>query len=102
MTNLKLSTKICDKFIIKFSFIKSFLSFSANSSDSEELSAGESVTKSQPVKSVSTGMKSHSTKSPARTQSPGKCGKNGDKDPDLKEPSNRLPKVYKWSFQMCK
>ncbi|XP_072612041.1 AT-rich interactive domain-containing protein 4B isoform X2 [Vulpes vulpes] len=71
-----------------------------NSSDSEELSAGESVTKSQPVKSVSTGMKSHSTKSPARTQSPGKCGKNGDKDPDLKEPSNRLPKVYKWSFQM--
>lgn len=45
-------------------------------------------------------MKSHSTKSPARTQSPGKCGKNGDKDPDLKEPSNRLPKVYKWSFQM--
>ncbi|XP_022273112.1 AT-rich interactive domain-containing protein 4B isoform X2 [Canis lupus baileyi] len=71
-----------------------------NSSDSEELSAGESVTKSQPVKSVSTGMKSHNTKSPARTQSPGKCGKNGDKDPDLKEPSNRLPKVYKWSFQM--
>ncbi|XP_070348429.1 AT-rich interactive domain-containing protein 4B isoform X2 [Equus asinus] len=71
-----------------------------NSSDSEELSAGESVTKTQPVKSVSAGMKSHSTKSPARTQSPGKCGKNGDKDPDLKEPSNRLPKVYKWSFQM--
>ncbi|XP_070424730.1 AT-rich interactive domain-containing protein 4B isoform X2 [Equus przewalskii] len=71
-----------------------------NSSDSEELSAGESVTKTQPVKSVSAGMKSHSTKSPARMQSPGKCGKNGDKDPDLKEPSNRLPKVYKWSFQM--
>ncbi|XP_063116133.1 AT-rich interactive domain-containing protein 4B isoform X2 [Cavia porcellus] len=71
-----------------------------NSSDSEELSAGESVTKTQPVKSVSTGLKSHSTKSPARTQSPGKCGKNGDKDPDLKEPGNRLPKVYKWSFQM--
>ncbi|XP_004578582.2 AT-rich interactive domain-containing protein 4B isoform X3 [Ochotona princeps] len=71
-----------------------------NSSDSEELSAGESITKTQPVKSVSTGMKSHSTKSPARTQSPGKCGKNGDKDPDLKENSNQLPKVYKWSFQM--
>ncbi|XP_008579399.1 PREDICTED: AT-rich interactive domain-containing protein 4B isoform X2 [Galeopterus variegatus] len=71
-----------------------------NSSDSEELSAGESVTKTQPVKSVSTSVKSHSTKSPARTQSPGKCGKNGDKDSDLKEPSNRLPKVYKWSFQM--
>ncbi|XP_059533520.1 AT-rich interactive domain-containing protein 4B isoform X6 [Myotis daubentonii] len=74
-----------------------------NSSDSEELSAGESVTKTQPVKSLSTGMKAHSAhsaKSPARTQSPGKCGKNGDKDPDLKEPSNRLPKVYKWSFQM--
>ncbi|XP_023556617.1 AT-rich interactive domain-containing protein 4B isoform X3 [Octodon degus] len=71
-----------------------------NSSDSEELSAGETVTKTQPVKSVSTGLKSHSTKSPARTQSPGKCGKNGDKDLDLKEPSNRLPKVYKWSFQM--
>ncbi|XP_023601531.1 AT-rich interactive domain-containing protein 4B isoform X8 [Myotis lucifugus] len=76
-----------------------------NSSDSEELSAGESVTKTQPVKSLSAGMKAHSAhsaKSPARTQSPGKCGKNGDKDPDLKEPSNRLPKVYKWSFQMCK
>ncbi|KAM7050228.1 AT-rich interactive domain-containing protein 4B isoform 4-T5 [Molossus nigricans] len=71
-----------------------------NSSDSEELSAGESVTKTQSVKSISSGMKSHSTKSPARTQSPGKCGKNGDKDSDLKEPSNRLPKVYKWSFQM--
>uniref|UniRef100_A0A4X2K6S6 AT-rich interactive domain-containing protein 4B n=1 Tax=Vombatus ursinus TaxID=29139 RepID=A0A4X2K6S6_VOMUR len=72
-----------------------------NSSDSEELSAGESVAKSQPAKSVSTGMKSHNTKSPARTQSPGKCsGKNGDKDSELKEHSNRLPKVYKWSFQM--
>ncbi|XP_074079073.1 AT-rich interactive domain-containing protein 4B isoform X6 [Macrotis lagotis] len=72
-----------------------------NSSDSEELSAGESVTKSQPAKSVSTGMKSHNSKSPARTQSPGKCnGKNGDKDSELKEHSNRLPKIYKWSFQM--
>ncbi|XP_048223671.1 AT-rich interactive domain-containing protein 4B isoform X4 [Perognathus longimembris pacificus] len=71
-----------------------------NSSDSEELSAGESVTTTQPIKSVSTGVKSHSAKSPARTQSPGKCGKNGDKDPDLKDPGNRLPKVYKWSFQM--
>ncbi|XP_051050687.1 AT-rich interactive domain-containing protein 4B isoform X3 [Phodopus roborovskii] len=69
-----------------------------NSSDSEELSAGESVSKTQ--KSVPTGIKSHNSKSPARMQSPGKCGKNGDKDPDLKEPSNRLPKVYKWSFQM--
>ncbi|XP_026518328.2 AT-rich interactive domain-containing protein 4B-like, partial [Terrapene carolina triunguis] len=72
----------------------------ANSSDSEELSAGESMTKSQPAKSVSTGMKSHHTKSPARTQSPGKCGKNGEKESDLKEQNNRLPKVYKWSFQM--
>nr|XP_013800909.1 PREDICTED: AT-rich interactive domain-containing protein 4B isoform X2 [Apteryx mantelli mantelli] len=72
----------------------------ANSSDSEELSAGESVSKSQPAKSVSAGMKSHQTKSPARTQSPGKCGKNGEKESDLKEQNNRLPKVYKWSFQM--
>ncbi|KAM4828641.1 AT-rich interactive domain-containing protein 4B isoform 4-T4 [Thomomys bottae] len=71
-----------------------------NSSDSEELSAGESVSKAQPMKSASAGLKSHGSKSPARTQSPGKCGKNGDKDPDLKEPTNRLPKVYKWSFQM--
>uniref|UniRef100_A0A8J8XIH3 AT-rich interaction domain 4B n=1 Tax=Rattus norvegicus TaxID=10116 RepID=A0A8J8XIH3_RAT len=71
-----------------------------NSSDSEDLSAGESVTKTQAIKSVPTGMKTHNSKSPARIQSPGKCGKNGDKDPDLKEPSNRLPKVYKWSFQM--
>ncbi|XP_072827092.1 AT-rich interactive domain-containing protein 4B isoform X2 [Vicugna pacos] len=71
-----------------------------NSSDSEELSAGESAVKTQPVKSASSGLKSHGAKSPARTQSPGKCGKNGDKDPDLKEASSRLPKVYKWSFQM--
>nr|XP_045378469.1 AT-rich interactive domain-containing protein 4B isoform X2 [Camelus bactrianus] len=71
-----------------------------NSSDSEELSAGESAAKTQPVKSVSSGLKSHGAKSPARTHSPGKCGKNGDKDPDLKEASSRLPKVYKWSFQM--
>uniref|UniRef100_A0A8B9GAY1 AT-rich interactive domain-containing protein 4B n=1 Tax=Amazona collaria TaxID=241587 RepID=A0A8B9GAY1_9PSIT len=71
-----------------------------NSSDSEELSAGESVSKSQSAKSVSTGMKSHQTKSLTRTQSPGKCGKNGEKESDLKEQNNRLPKVYKWSFQM--
>lgn len=75
---------------------------SANSSDSDELSAGESVSKSQSAKSVSTGMKSHQTKSLTRTQSPGKCGKNGEKESDLKEQNNRLPKVYKWSFQMCK
>uniref|UniRef100_A0A8C9MLW4 AT-rich interaction domain 4B n=1 Tax=Serinus canaria TaxID=9135 RepID=A0A8C9MLW4_SERCA len=71
-----------------------------NSSDSDELSAGESVSKSQSAKSVSTGMKSHQTKSLTRTQSPGKCGKNGEKESDLKEQNNRLPKVYKWSFQM--
>lgn len=75
---------------------------SANSSDSEELSAGETVSKPQSAKSVSTGMKSHQTKAPTRTQSPGKCGKNGEKESDLKEQNNRLPKVYKWSFQMCK
>lgn len=79
-----------------------FLVSSANSSDSEELSAGESIAKSQPSKSVSTGMKSQHTKSPARTQSPGKCGKNGEKESELKESNNRLPKLYKWSFQMCK
>lgn len=83
-------------------FVICHLVSSANSSDSEELSAGESLSKSQPAKSVSTGMKSHQTKSPARTQSPGKCGKNGEKESDLKEQNNRLPKVYKWSFQMCK
>ncbi|XP_077781910.1 AT-rich interactive domain-containing protein 4B isoform X2 [Podarcis muralis] len=71
-----------------------------NSSDSEELSAGESIIKSQPAKSVPAAMKSQNTKSPARTQSPGKCGKNGEKDSDLKEQNNRLPKLYKWSFQM--
>ncbi|XP_075268453.1 AT-rich interactive domain-containing protein 4B isoform X4 [Opisthocomus hoazin] len=71
-----------------------------NSSDSDELSAGESVAKSQSAKSVSAGMKSHQSKSLARTQSPGKCGKNGEKESDLKEQNNRLPKVYKWSFQM--
>ncbi|KAM7061512.1 AT-rich interactive domain-containing protein 4B isoform 4-T6 [Acridotheres tristis] len=71
-----------------------------NSSDSDELSAGESVSKTQSAKSVSTGMKSHQTKSLTRTQSPAKCGKNGEKESDLKEQNNRLPKVYKWSFQM--
>jgi len=85
-----------------FDFVICCLVSSANSSDSEELSAGESVSKTQPAKLVSTGMKSHQTKSLSRTQSPGKCGKNGEKDSDLKEQNNRLPKVYKWSFQMCK
>ncbi|XP_039208929.1 AT-rich interactive domain-containing protein 4B isoform X3 [Crotalus tigris] len=73
---------------------------STNSSDSEELSAGESITKSQPAKSVSAGVKSQHTKAPARTHSPGKCGKNGEKDSDLKEQNSRLPKLYKWSFQL--
>uniref|UniRef100_A0A670XSL0 AT-rich interactive domain-containing protein 4B n=1 Tax=Pseudonaja textilis TaxID=8673 RepID=A0A670XSL0_PSETE len=73
---------------------------STNSSDSEELSAGESITKSHPAKSVSTGVKSQHTKAPARIQSPGKCGKNGEKDSDLKEQNSRLPKLYKWSFQL--
>ncbi|XP_034284203.1 AT-rich interactive domain-containing protein 4B isoform X3 [Pantherophis guttatus] len=73
---------------------------STNSSDSEELSAGESITKSQTAKSVSTGVKSQHTKAPARIQSPGKCGKNGEKDSDLKEQNSRLPKLYKWSFQL--
>ncbi|KAH0622501.1 hypothetical protein JD844_024868 [Phrynosoma platyrhinos] len=72
----------------------------ANSSDSEDLSAGESIAKTQSAKSVSAGIKSQHTKSPARTQSPGKCGKNGEKDSDLKEQNARLPKLYKWSFQM--
>ncbi|XP_013909034.1 PREDICTED: AT-rich interactive domain-containing protein 4B-like isoform X1 [Thamnophis sirtalis] len=73
---------------------------STNSSDSEELSAGESITKTQPAKSVSTGVKSQHTKAQARIQSPGKCGKNGEKDSDLKEQNSRLPKLYKWSFQL--
>ncbi|XP_042309109.1 LOW QUALITY PROTEIN: AT-rich interactive domain-containing protein 4B [Sceloporus undulatus] len=73
---------------------------SANSSDSEDLSAGESIAKTQSAKSVSVGIKSQHTKSPGRTQSPGKCGKNGEKDSDLKEQNTRLPKLYKWSFQM--
>uniref|UniRef100_A0A6I8P713 AT-rich interactive domain-containing protein 4B n=1 Tax=Ornithorhynchus anatinus TaxID=9258 RepID=A0A6I8P713_ORNAN len=72
----------------------------SNSSDSEELSAGESAPKAQPAKAASAGMKAHHTRSPARIQSPGKCGKNGDKDSDLKEHGGRLPKIYKWSFQM--
>ncbi|XP_060609831.2 AT-rich interactive domain-containing protein 4B [Anolis sagrei] len=73
---------------------------SANSSDSEDLSGGESITKTQSAKSVATGIKSQHTKTLARTQSPGKCGKNGEKDSDLKDQNTRLPKLYKWSFQM--
>ncbi|XP_027726911.1 AT-rich interactive domain-containing protein 4B isoform X4 [Vombatus ursinus] len=101
-SKLDTETKNSEEVQVKSVEITSILNgLQANSSDSEELSAGESVAKSQPAKSVSTGMKSHNTKSPARTQSPGKCsGKNGDKDSELKEHSNRLPKVYKWSFQM--
>ncbi|XP_062831424.1 AT-rich interactive domain-containing protein 4B isoform X3 [Anolis carolinensis] len=72
----------------------------ANSSDSEDLSAAESIAKTQSAKSVSTGIKSQHTKTPTRTQSPGKCGKNGEKDSDLKDQNTRLPKLYKWSFQM--
>ncbi|XP_038616998.1 AT-rich interactive domain-containing protein 4B isoform X3 [Tachyglossus aculeatus] len=73
----------------------------SNSSDSEELSAGESAPKAPPAKAAAAGMKAHSAKSPARIQSPGKCGKNGEKDSDLKEHGGRLPKIYKWSFQMA-
>ncbi|KAM6432640.1 uncharacterized protein O9250_000033 [Rhynochetos jubatus] len=73
---------------------------STTSSDSDELSAGESVSKSQSAKPVSAGVKSHQTKSPAGTQSPGKRGENGEKASDLKDQNNPLPGVYQWSFQM--
>ncbi|XP_029449698.1 AT-rich interactive domain-containing protein 4B isoform X2 [Rhinatrema bivittatum] len=69
-----------------------------NSSDSEELSAGESIAKIQP--SVSSGLKSHHSSLTPRTHTRGNCEKNGEKDADQKEQHNRLPRVYKWSFQM--
>ncbi|MEE6507421.1 hypothetical protein FKM82_022506 [Ascaphus truei] len=73
---------------------------STNSSDSEELSGGESLTKMHSAKSVPA-LKSQHTKVPARTHSPGKYVKNREKDPFQKEHIDRLPKVYKWSFQMA-
>ncbi|XP_053567048.1 AT-rich interactive domain-containing protein 4B isoform X2 [Bombina bombina] len=70
-----------------------------NTSDSEELSGGESLLKMQTTKCVS-GLKSQHTKVAARTHSPGKYVKNRDRESFQKEYIDRLPKVYKWSFQM--
>nr|XP_033793207.1 AT-rich interactive domain-containing protein 4B isoform X2 [Geotrypetes seraphini] len=69
-----------------------------NSSDSEEFSATERVTKIQP--SVSSGLKSHNPSLTSRTHVQGNCEKNGENHAGQKEQNNHLPRVYKWSFQM--
>ncbi|KAM4693261.1 AT-rich interactive domain-containing protein 4B isoform 2-T2 [Discoglossus pictus] len=69
-----------------------------NTSDSEELSGGENLIKIQTAKSVS-GLKSQHTKVASRTNSPGKYVKR-ERELFHKEYNDRLPKVYKWSFQM--
>uniref|UniRef100_F6Z1R9 Katanin p60 ATPase-containing subunit A1 n=1 Tax=Xenopus tropicalis TaxID=8364 RepID=F6Z1R9_XENTR len=70
-----------------------------NTSDSEDLSGGESLTKMQSER-PNVGLKSQPTKVPLRVHSPGKYAKNREKDTFQKEYADRLPKVYKWSFQM--
>ncbi|KAG8444511.1 hypothetical protein GDO86_009612 [Hymenochirus boettgeri] len=71
----------------------------ANTSDSEDLSGGESVAKMLSDKPV-TSLKSQNTKVPPRMHSPGKYAKNREKDPFQKDDVDRIPKVYKWSFHM--
>ncbi|XP_018118600.1 AT-rich interactive domain-containing protein 4B isoform X2 [Xenopus laevis] len=70
-----------------------------NTSDSEDLSGGESLTKMQSERS-NVGLKSQPTKVPLRVHSPGKYAKTREKDLFQKDYADRLPKVYKWSFQM--
>uniref|UniRef100_V9KAF1 AT-rich interactive domain-containing protein 4B-like protein n=1 Tax=Callorhinchus milii TaxID=7868 RepID=V9KAF1_CALMI len=78
----------------------------ANSSDSEELSAGENTAKSVPLKKnsiVPSGPNSPpGSASPAKVLSPGKSARNGEKDAarEHKEQNNRSPpRTYKWSIQ---
>ncbi|KAM9316714.1 AT-rich interactive domain-containing protein 4B [Gastrophryne carolinensis] len=69
----------------------------ANTSDSEDLSSGESLAKIQSLTSFS-GLTSKHTKTLTGMSYPGKYLKN--RETCQKEYNDRLPKVYKWSFQL--
>ncbi|KAM3931155.1 AT-rich interactive domain-containing protein 4B [Leptodactylus fuscus] len=70
-----------------------------NTSDSEDLSGGESLSKLQTSKSFS-GVTSKHTKMSSGLPTPGKYVKNKERESFQKEYIDRLPKVYKWSFQL--
>ncbi|XP_072415405.1 AT-rich interactive domain-containing protein 4B isoform X3 [Chiloscyllium punctatum] len=77
----------------------------ANSSDSEEMSAGENPAKSVQVKKsssmVPTGMNSlPGSTSTVKVLSPGKSPRNGEKE-SAQEHSSRSSRAYKWSIQMA-
>ncbi|XP_060708534.1 AT-rich interactive domain-containing protein 4B isoform X2 [Hemiscyllium ocellatum] len=77
----------------------------ANSSDSEEMSAGENPAKSVQVKKsssmVPTGMNSlPGSTSTVKVLSPGKSPRNGEKE-SAQEHSSRTSRAYKWSIQMA-
>ncbi|XP_063773637.1 AT-rich interactive domain-containing protein 4B isoform X2 [Pseudophryne corroboree] len=70
-----------------------------NTSDSEELSGGESLSKLQSSQSYS-GVTSKHTKMLSGMSSPGKYVKSKERESFQKEYNDRLPKVYEWSFQL--
>uniref|UniRef100_UPI00398F1EED AT-rich interactive domain-containing protein 4B isoform X2 n=1 Tax=Pristiophorus japonicus TaxID=55135 RepID=UPI00398F1EED len=77
----------------------------ANSSDSEEMSAGENTAKSVQVKKnssvVPSGINSlPGSTSPAKVLVPGKSPRNGEKDA-TQEQSSRSSRAHKWSIQMA-
>ncbi|XP_067840218.1 AT-rich interactive domain-containing protein 4B isoform X2 [Heptranchias perlo] len=80
----------------------------ANSSDSEEMSAGENTAKSVQVKKSSSMVPSGTnslpgSSSPAKVLAPGKPPRNGEKEvsQEQKEQSSRSSRSYKWSIQMA-
>ncbi|OCT57246.1 hypothetical protein XELAEV_18003756mg, partial [Xenopus laevis] len=83
----------------KSSVLQKKRKITANTSDSEDLSDGESLAKMQ-FERPNVGLKLQPTKVPLRVHSPGKYAKNGEKDSFQKDYADGLPKVYKWSFQM--
>ncbi|XP_077342677.1 AT-rich interactive domain-containing protein 4B isoform X3 [Lithobates pipiens] len=68
-----------------------------NTSDSEDLSGGESLAKVQSSKAF---LEVASRKTSSGISPPGKCVENKDRETSQKEYSDHLPKVYKWSFQL--
>ncbi|XP_075059423.1 AT-rich interactive domain-containing protein 4B isoform X2 [Mixophyes fleayi] len=70
-----------------------------NTSDSEELSGGESLSKLHSSKSFS-GVTSKHAKMSSGMSSPGKYVKSKERESFQKEYNDCLPKVYKWSFQI--
>ncbi|XP_069811656.1 AT-rich interactive domain-containing protein 4B [Dendropsophus ebraccatus] len=71
----------------------------SNTSDSEDLSGGESLSKHQTSRSFS-GATSKHTKMSQGLSTPGKYVKTRERESFPKEYNDRLPKVYKWSFQL--